>query len=70
MNIAKAVKNRLTNMKRSTLWLANRSGVAKSPVYSFMKGDSELTLSNLETLATKGLGIKLSTLIKEAESKT
>jgi hypothetical protein len=69
MNIPAAVTERLAKMQRNKLWLAEKSGVAKTPIYNFMKGDSDMTIGNLQTLATKGLGIKLSTLIKEAEGK-
>jgi hypothetical protein len=68
MDIQKAVENRLKEMERNTLWLVRKSGVSKTSLYTFMQRKTELTWSNLDDVAIKGLGIKLSTLIKEAES--
>lgn len=68
MNIPQAVQDRLDEIERNTIWLAGKSTVSKSPLYAFMQGKSSLTIENLELVATKGLKIKLSTLIKDAEN--
>ena len=66
MDIVKAIQTRLDKDERNKLWLVRRSGVGKTALYEFMQGNSSLTITNLRAVAS-GFGIKLSTLIKEAE---
>ncbi len=67
MNLVKAIDKRLASMERNKLWLCRKSGVSKGALYTFMKGHSELKVSSLELIAG-ALGVKLSTLIEEAEA--
>ena len=69
MDIAKAIQARLDSDERSKMWLVRRSQVGKTAFYEFMQGNSDMMIYNLELVA-KGFGIKLSTLIKEAENES
>lgn len=64
MNFNKAVNSRLKG--RTQVWLASEIGVSKQHLNALLKGKKRWDLVKMRDIAN-ALGVRLSTLIKEAE---